>query len=155
LPAERERLIAIISQGAGFRPEEVSCAIELLDDALARAEDNTYEALVAVDDGDDQAGVPIGYACFGPTPMTEGTHDLYWLVVSAEARGRGVGRGLLAAVENDIRGRGGRRVRIETSSLEGQGGAARFYAAAGYERAGLIRDFYRPGDDLVTFLKVL
>jgi ribosomal protein S18 acetylase RimI-like enzyme len=131
----------------------VSCAIELLDDALARAEDNTYEALVAIDEGD--ADVPVGYACFGPTPMTEGTHDLYWLVVSAEARGRGIGRGLLAAVEDDIRARGGVRIRIETSSLEGQGGAARFYASAGYERAGLIRDFYRPGDDLVTFLKVL
>jgi ribosomal protein S18 acetylase RimI-like enzyme len=135
----------------------VSCAIELLDDALARAEDNSYEALVAIEQvgAEDGTDVPIGYACFGPTPMTDGTYDVYWLVVSAEARGRGVGRGLLAAVEDDIRSRGGRRVRIETSSLEGQGGAARFYTAAGYERAGLIRDFYRPGDDLVTFLRVL
>jgi ribosomal protein S18 acetylase RimI-like enzyme len=143
----------------------VSCAIELLDDALARAEDNTYEALVAVQDREDGvdpseepdrgAGVPMGYACYGPTPMTDASHDLYWLVVAPEARGRGIGRGLLAAVEDDVRRRGGRRIRIETSSLEGEGGAARFYASTGYERVGLIRDFYRPGDDLITFLKVL
>ena len=133
----------------------MSCAIELLDDVLARAEDNTYDALVALDDATGAADVLLGYACFGPTPMTEATYDLYWLVVAEEARGRGIGRALLTAVEDDVRGRSGRQVRIETSSLEGQGGAARFYSAAGYERAGVIRDFYRAGDDLVTFLKVL
>ena len=58
-PADRARLVEIISQGAVFRPEEVSCAIELLDGALARAEGNTYEALVAhlgQDDGRRCAG---------------------------------------------------------------------------------------------------
>jgi GNAT superfamily N-acetyltransferase len=131
----------------------VSCAIELLDGALARGEGNTYEALVA------QSGPPddalVAYACFGATPMTEGTFDLYWLVVAEEARGRGMGRGLLTAVEDELRGRRGRLLRIETSSLEGQGGAARFYAQSGYRQVGLVSDFYRPGDDLITFAKVL
>jgi GNAT superfamily N-acetyltransferase len=131
----------------------VSCAIELLDGALARGEGNTYEALVA------QSGQPddalVAYACFGATPMTEGTFDLYWLVVAEEARGRGMGRGLLTAVEDELRGRGARLLRIETSSLEGQGGAARFYAQSGYRQVGLVADFYRPGDDLITFAKVL
>lgn len=129
----------------------MSCAIELLDAALARAEGNTYEALVSADEHDR----PIAYASFGRTPMTEATFDLYWLVVAAEARGRGMGRALLSAVENLMRRRGGRLVRIETSSLEGQGGAARFYEQAGYQRVGLIAGFYRPGDDLVTFAKEL
>jgi ribosomal protein S18 acetylase RimI-like enzyme len=132
----------------------VSCAIELLDGALARAEGNTYEALVA--QGDDAAdGQPVAYACFGATPMTEGTFDLYWLVVAPEARGQGLGRALLTAVEEGLRARGVRLIRIETSSLEGQGGAARFYAQAGYGQVGLIADFYRRGDDLITFAKVL
>jgi ribosomal protein S18 acetylase RimI-like enzyme len=87
--------------------------------------------------------------------MTESTFDLYWLVVSAASRGRGIGRALVAGFEDHLRGRGGRRVRVETSSLEGQGGAARFYEATGYRRAGVIADFYRPGDDLVIFAKEL
>jgi ribosomal protein S18 acetylase RimI-like enzyme len=138
----------------------VSCAIELLDGALARAEGNTYEALVAhLGQAGESEAVPgdplVGYACFGATPMTEGTFDLYWLVVAEEARGRGMGRALLTAVEDDLRGRGARLLRIETSSLEGQGGAARFYAQTGYRQVGLVADFYRPGDDLITFAKVL
>ena len=52
LPSDRAQLIEILSQGAGFRPEEVACAIELLDAALAPADPDgdTYEARVAVDD---------------------------------------------------------------------------------------------------------
>ena len=154
-PADRARLTEIIAQGAGFRPEEVSCALELLDAALARADGNTYEALVVVDDPGESGGTPLGYACFGHTPMTESTFDLYWLVVAADARGRGIGASLLEAVEDLLRGRGIARLRIETSSLEGKGGAARFYAKCGYQRVGTVVDFYRPGDDLLTFVKVL
>jgi ribosomal protein S18 acetylase RimI-like enzyme len=99
--------------------------------------------------------VPLGYVCFGATPMTESTFDLYWIVVEAQARGRGIGRALLEATERHLAARGARIVRVETSSLEGQGGAARFYDRAGYARSGVIGDFYRPGDDLITFTKRL
>jgi ribosomal protein S18 acetylase RimI-like enzyme len=130
----------------------VSCAIELLDAALARADGSSYEALMAIDEGG--AG-PIGYVCFGQTPMTDTTYDLYWLVVGAASRGQGVGSALLAETERSLRARGARVVRVETSSLEGQGGASRFYQRSGYRRVGEIPDFYRPGDDLLIFAKTL
>jgi ribosomal protein S18 acetylase RimI-like enzyme len=127
----------------------VSCALELLAAVLDPPEGNTYEARVLVDGADR----PVAYGCFGLTPMTEATYDLYWLVTSAEHRGQGLGTALLAGIERDLEARGARTVRIETSSLEGQGGARRFYLRAGYQEVGLIRDFYRPGDDLVTLAK--
>lgn len=114
-------------------------------------EGNTYEARVLVDDDDH----PVAYACFGFTPMTEATYDLYWLVTDAGRRGQGLGALLLATVEDDLRARGARTVRVETSSLEGEGGARRFYVRSGYAEVGLIADFYRPGDDLVTLAKRL
>jgi ribosomal protein S18 acetylase RimI-like enzyme len=98
---------------------------------------------------------PLGYVCFGQTPMTESTFDLYWLIVDAAVRGRGLGRALVVGFEAHLRARGARRSRVETSSLEGQGGASRFYESTGYRRAGLIPDFYRPGDDLLIFSKEL
>jgi ribosomal protein S18 acetylase RimI-like enzyme len=145
----------------------VSCAIELLEAALARAEGNTYEALVITGEEDEQEeeqeqggdgpGHPrlLGYVCFGATPMTQATFDLYWIIVAAEARGRGVGRQLLEATERHLAARGARILRVETSSLEGEGGAARFYDRAHYVRSGVIAGFYRPGDDLITFTKTL
>jgi ribosomal protein S18 acetylase RimI-like enzyme len=117
----------------------------LVDAALGRAD--TYEALVVEGPG------LIGYLCFGATPMTLGTFDIYWIVVAPEAQGRGMGSALLAETERQLAARGARTIRIETSSLEGEGGATRFYERAGYKRVGLIEEFYRPGDDLITLAK--
>jgi len=160
LPSDRAQLIDIISQGAGFRSAEIECAIELLDAALAPADDEPsdgegYEARVAVS---DDAGAPervLGYACFGATPMTDGTVDLYWLVMGREVRGQGLGGALYAGLEAELKQRGVRIIRVETSSLEGQGGARRFYEKTGFRLAGAIPDFYRQGDDLLVFAKVL
>jgi ribosomal protein S18 acetylase RimI-like enzyme len=87
--------------------------------------------------------------------MTDATFDLYWLVVASGARGRGIGAALFAAVERDLAGRGAKLIRVETSSLEGQGGARRFYEKCGFTQVGAIESFYRQGDDLLTFAKVL
>src|SRR5688500_9660608 len=155
--SDRAPLVEIIAPPAAsptenpFRPEEVACAIELLEAVLDPPEGNTYEARVVVDDAD----APVCYACFGRTPMTDAAFDLYWLVTAASVRGRGYGRQLLGALESELRTRGARNLRIETSSLEGQGGALRFYERAGYAVAGRIPDFYRPGDDLITLVKRL
>ena len=159
MPSDRAQLIDIVSQGAGFRSAEIECAIELLDAALAPAEpdqdDEGYEARVAVTDESGPGERVLGYACFGATPMTEATFDLYWLVVAQDTRGQGIGAGLMAAVEAELKQRGGRIVRVETSSLEGQGGARRFYEKTGFRLAGSIPGFYREGDDLLVFAKVL
>jgi GNAT superfamily N-acetyltransferase len=129
----------------------VACAIELLEAVLDPPEGNTYEARILVDEADR----PISYACFGQTPMTDATFDLYWMITSSAHRGAGLGGKLLAALEDELKARGARTLRVETSSLEGQGGALRFYRRCGYAVAGTIPDFYRPGDDLVTLTKRL
>jgi len=39
-----------------------------------------------------------GYACYGPTPLTQGVYDLYWIVVDPQLSGKGFGRYLLEYV---------------------------------------------------------
>ena len=95
----------------------------------------------------------IGYVCFGPTPMTRATWDLYWVVVDASARGRGVARALIAAMETDLAARGGGNVRVETSESEGYGAARTLYARLGYPEAARLADFYAPGDALLVYYK--
>ena len=87
--------------------------------------------------------------------MTAAAYDLYWLVVGEASRGRGIGAALVDALGAELKQRGGRVIRVETSSLEGQGGARRFYEKTGFKLAGAIADFYRDGDDLLVFSKVL
>ena len=145
-----EKLLAD-PQGNPFRAEEVACALELLAAVLDPPPDNTYQAVVGVDEHD----VPRCYACFGKTPMTEATYDLYWMVTEAAMRGQGLGAHLLAALEGILASAGALTLRIETSSLEGNGGARRFYERCGYTVAGIINDFYRQGDDLITLVKRL
>jgi ribosomal protein S18 acetylase RimI-like enzyme len=97
----------------------------------------------------------IGYACFGPTPMTDGTWDLYWIVTAPEARGRGVAGALLASMEAEIGALGARMVRVETSGQELYQAAQRLYRRRGYPEVARIVDFYKPGDDLITMIKRL
>ena len=103
---------------------------------------------------EDELGV-AGYACFGATPMTERTFDLYWIAVHPRAQGTGVGRALLAGVEETLRAEHGRLLLIETASKASYARQRSFYAGAGYAEVARVADFYRDGDDRVIFAKRL
>src|SRR5574340_793102 len=60
----------------------------------------------------------VGWVCWGPTPCTLGTFDIYWIGVAPAWQGRGVGRALTAFAEQKIAERGGRLCVVETSSRE-------------------------------------
>ena len=146
-PPDRSAVVGILSSDETFRPDEVDVALELVDGACDQP-DGDYRALVCED-----AGQILGYVCYGKTPMTDATWDLYWIAVHASSRGRGVASKLARAMETDARQQGGAVVRIETSQLEAYGSARVLYERLAYEEVGRIRDFYRAGDDLVIFSK--
>jgi len=81
-PPDREPLAELLGRIETFSPVEVTCALELIDAAL-RPNDPDYQVLVAVRDGK-----VLGYICYGPTPMTEGTFDLYWIASDPQVGGR-------------------------------------------------------------------
>jgi ribosomal protein S18 acetylase RimI-like enzyme len=141
-----------------FTADEVSVALELVDAALAEP-GGEYRVLVAADADEAARGAetPLlyGYICYGPTPMTDGTWDLYWIVTHPRARGRGVARALTERMEAELRSVGARLVRVETSQLEGYGAAHSFYERMDYPVIARLPDFYRAGDDLLIMLKRL
>lgn len=96
-----------------------------------------------------------GYVCYGPTPMTEGTWDLYWIATHPAMRGHGVATALVESMEGEIRRQGGRLVRVETSHQDDYGSAHRFYVRHKYPEVARLSDFYKPGDDLVVMMKRL
>ena len=146
--AHRARLEQL-TRGTGlFREEEVATAVELLDESLAGDED--YRFLGAFD-GDQL----IGYACWGSTPGTVTTSDLYWIVVDRDKQGSGIGTQLLGEVERRLAADGRRLVVVETSSRSDYVPTRAFYEGRGYTRAATIPAYYAPGDDLVIYTKDL
>jgi len=141
-----ERMLASI---LSFDPEDRALAMELINIALDQTDQKDYSFILAIDE-DDQ---PVGYTCYGPTPLTDGTFDLYWIAVDPRCAGQGIGALLLKAVEEDIQSRGGRMLLIETSSSLAYEQTCRFYLKKGYELVETIRDFYRQGEDRLTFIK--
>jgi ribosomal protein S18 acetylase RimI-like enzyme len=148
-PPDRPPLDQLLQRIESFTPDEVTCALELIDLALTPNHPD-YRVLVA-----HLSGQVAGYICFGPTPMTDGTWDLYWIASDPQLRGKGVGAALVAAMEDDLRSRQGRLIRVETSSTEAYGGTHKFYAAIKYDEEARLKDFYRPGDDLIILTKHL
>lgn len=142
----RGRLREILDATSVFRPDEVNVALELLDEAAA----GDYEFVGGFESED-----LIGYACFGPTPATDRTFDLYWIAVDPRWQGHGLGSRLLNAVEQRLRERGARMLVAETSSRTEYAPTRQFYLARGYREAARVRDFYEVADDRVIFTKSL
>jgi ribosomal protein S18 acetylase RimI-like enzyme len=146
--AHRARLEQLTRATGFFREEEVATAVDLLDESLAG--DDDYRFVGAFDE--DQL---VGYACWGPTPGTAGTHDLYWIVVDRDQQGVGIGTLLLREVESRLTADGCRLVVVETSSRADYAPTRGFYERRGYTRAATIPGYYAPGDDLVIYTKDL
>ncbi|MBN2198308.1 MAG: GNAT family N-acetyltransferase [Candidatus Aminicenantes bacterium] len=146
---DKEGVMNIVRRTALFTPQEAAVAEEVIDAFLDRPEAGDYEAVVFQN---GERG-PAGYAVFGPTPLTEGTYDLYWIAVAPERRSSGIGRRLMAFVEERLRGKGARMLLVETSSQPRYKPTRGFYLALGYKEAARIAGFYKPGDDRVTYAK--
>jgi ribosomal protein S18 acetylase RimI-like enzyme len=144
IPQIEEILVAT----QAFTADEVSIAIELLETVIKSPLQQDYEVVVT-DVGDHVAG----YVLFGPVPLTEGNYDLYWIAVDPSIQGGGVGRRLMKHVEEQVRQRGGRLLCLETSSQGSYLRTRKFYEQAGYVEESCIRDFYKPGDDRLTYVK--
>jgi GNAT superfamily N-acetyltransferase len=147
---DRARLAEIVQQAGNFSEEEVSTAIELIDESIAARNVGDYRSFVLVDDGDVK-----GFVCLGPAALTQGVYDLYWIVVDAASHGRRYGQTLLKFAEDEVQRQHGRMLVIETSSLPAYERTMRFYRRAGYPEVARIPNFYKPGDDKVIFVKEL
>ena len=146
--AHRARLEQL-TRGTGlFREEEVATAVELLDESLAG--DDDYQFVGAFED--DQL---VGYACWGATPGTVATSDLYWIVVDRDRQNTGIGSQLLGEVERLLMTENRRLIVVETSSRADYTPTRQFYEARGYTRTATIPGYYAPGDDLVIYTKDL
>lgn len=143
---DKPAIMQILRNTPEFKPDEVVVAEEVVDSYLQNPSGSGYYALVAETDSSI-----AGYICFGPTPMTEGTWDIYWLAVTREQREHGIGRTLMAAAVDRIKQMQGRLVLVETSGKPEYENAQNFYQLQGYQLVARIADFYAPEDDELIY----
>jgi len=148
---DRRTVLDIIHATEMFTPDEITVAAELIDIYLDQPEQRDYCLVVA----ENEDGRVVGYLSYGPTPLTEGTYDLYWMAVASGQQGRGYGRELVNWLEEEVRAAGGRMILIETSSQPKYEKTRRFYTGLNYQEVSRIPDFYRKGDDCITYVKSL
>ena len=131
-----------------FTERELAVLDEVLEDCLIKPEEGyRFEGIT-------NEGALSGFLIWGRTPMTEKGYDIYWIAVDPALQGKGLGRSLMALVEEAAREETcGCILRLETSGREGYRRQRHFYGSCGFVEAGRIRDFYRTGDDLVTYVK--
>jgi ribosomal protein S18 acetylase RimI-like enzyme len=146
--ADLPELVSITAETGYFRSDEVAVAEEVLTAAAAGSAD--YQVYVAA-----SADRSVGYVCFGPTPLTNGTWDMYWLAVGPAYQRRGIGRRLMLLAEEQIRRQKGRLIVLETTSQELYESTRRFHRSLGYREQCRIPDFYDVGDDQVVFTKLV
>jgi len=147
-PDDTPLLLPLAQDTGVFKPLEIHALRDVLDDYHHTNKNHGHIAVTW--EQDDQV---TGFAYYAPAAMTDRTWYLYWIAVSRQLQARGVGGALLRHAEQDIQAAGGRLFLIETSSMPHYELTRRFYLKHGYDLAGVLRDFYADGDDLVVFRK--
>jgi len=148
---DREQIQSILTSTCVFCDEEIKIALELIDIYLNDPNQKDYELYSYIDDNNRV----LGYFCIGPTPITVGTYDLYWIAVGSDTQGKGIGKRLIAYAEELVKSKGGRLILAETSSRPDYINTRQFYLHSGYSEVAHIKDFYKIGDDLIIYGKYL
>jgi ribosomal protein S18 acetylase RimI-like enzyme len=145
-PPDASGILRLAAAEPLFNREDREVVEELLFDYLEEDEPGDYRFLTAIDDGR-----VVGFACYGPTPLTRGTFDLYWICVSSRSRRRGYGKALLRGVVRGVRREDGRLIVLDTSARPSFAPTRAFYEAAGFTPTIRVPGFYGPRDDLMMY----
>jgi ribosomal protein S18 acetylase RimI-like enzyme len=145
---DRPHITKILHDIPEFKPFEVAVAEGLIDSYLDDPSGSGYHILVAQVDSNVE-----GYICYGPTPLTEGTWDIYWVAVAQARQDQGIGSALMESAEKEILKAKGRLTIIETSSTPLYEKTRNFHISQGYEVVARIPDFYALGDDKLILQK--
>ncbi len=126
---------------------------DLLDDMIHDYLTNEKSTDIWFTTLDQGSPVSIGYCA--PERLTEGTYNLYAIAVRKEDQGKGIGKAMMAYLEDILRQNGSRILIVETSGKPEFELTRAFYHQCRYTQQAIIPEFYDKGDDKVVFWKKL
>lgn len=144
-----EAIVELINASEVFLKTEKEVACELVHYCIDPSNTDYYGFIAVMNEK------VCGYICFGPTPMTAGTWDIYWIVVRKRDRRSSIGFKLIKETERFIKKRGGKRIIIDTSCQSSYIPARNLYEKCNYKPISVLPDYYRMGWHRVTYFKKL
>lgn len=147
--ADRDSVLRVAVESGLFEKDEVGSLAELLDAFLANSEVENEKWLVVEDDG------VVGVTYLAHERMTAGTWNMLLLAIHRDQQGKGRGSALVKYAEDLLRRQGNRILLVETAGVEDFENVRQFYLHNGFQKEGVIRDFYEDGVDKVIFSKQL
>lgn len=148
---DRSTLLAVATHTGLFSAEDAEGLLGGVLDALAAG--TLAEGSIAFVSRAAPLASATGWTYLSPDAHAAGVWNLWWLGVDPRAHGTGAATALLRRAETHALERGARLMIIETSSLDSQARARRFYTREGYRAVGQIPEFYGPGDDKIIFCR--
>ena len=149
-PRDKAAIINILKISPQFELHEIEVAEEVIVEYLRDPINSGYHIVVA-----ELESTIEGYVCYGSTPLTRGTWEIYWIAVSPGSRRQGIGKQLMHHVENHVQKAQGRLIFAQTSSRTSFDDTNSFYSNLDYESISRIPDFYAPKEDKIIYQKKL
>ncbi|OGR14537.1 MAG: GNAT family N-acetyltransferase [Desulfobacterales bacterium RIFOXYA12_FULL_46_15] len=151
VPGDVKQIMDLVEATGFFRPDEIEIAGELVQEHLENGpEESGYYFVIA-----SKNGRVAGYGCYGPIPCTLTSYDIYWIAVSPDFQGKGLGKIILTEMERLIFEAGGKRAYVETSTQIRYASTRNFYERCGYRCDAILDDFYEPGDGKAIYSKMM
>jgi len=150
MPHDVGRVRSLVASTGMFSSAEVDIAADLVTERLTKGIRSGYHFVLA-----ERGARLVGYACYGLIEGTQGSFDLYWIVVAPEEQGRGLGTHVYARAEAAMRKAGAKHIYVDTSSSDRYAATRGFYQRMGFVEEARLPDFYGPGDGKVIYAKEL
>jgi len=144
------RVRSLVASTGFFNAAEVVVAADLVTERLTKGIRSGYHFVLA-----ERGSRLVAYACYGPIEGTQGSFDLYWIAVSPEEQGKGLGAQVYARAEAAMRKAGAKHVYADTSSSDRYAGTRGFYQRVGFHEEARLANFYGPGDGKIIYVKAL
>ena len=147
---DKRQVHNILNKIKNFSDEDKKIAIELVEEFIDGTNEDGYYVMCA-----EKNDKILGYICYGTASLCVGTYDIYYIAVDPDNFRSGVGKLMMKAAEEDIKKKKGRMILLETSSSEDYLNTRNFYHNIGYKEISIIKDYYKNGEDKITYQKRL
>lgn len=97
----------------------------------------------------------VGFYYARQEEMADKVWNMLIIAIDSDQQSKGLGRQLIAHLEQTLREQNNRILIVDTSSDEQFIGTQQFYKTLGYKLTATIPNFWMDGEDKITFIKQL